>query len=178
VVPGREKSKIGLSLSDYTMGMVAYSIDPRKVWDRMIEAEVRSMYFAALASRYTLEKQCITFGSFFLASGAAVTIYGKSPSWVPLVFTTITALASAYSVAFGLDRRARTMANLQQEWSVLQYGYERLYRHLDDHNAEEVFDQLVERARKASDSTEAPYDEALIDKWTDRVYARYEQKAA
>jgi hypothetical protein len=144
----------------------------------MIEAEVRSMYFADLADRYTKHKQALTLVSFFLSSGAAVTIYGKAPSWVPLVFTAITALGSAYSVAFGLDRRARSMERLHQEWSTLQYGYERLYRHQDDENAEDTFDQLVERARKASDATEALFDEGLIDKWTDRVYARYQQEAA
>ena len=40
------------------------------VWENMLAAETRSLYFGDLATRYTRRKQCITGSSFFLSSVA------------------------------------------------------------------------------------------------------------
>ena len=37
-----------------------------RVWEKRVEAEVRSLYFADLANRFTVRKQIITGASFFL----------------------------------------------------------------------------------------------------------------
>jgi hypothetical protein len=56
-----------------------------QVWENMLAAEVRALYFADLASRYTRQKQIITGLSFFLSSWAAATIIAQSSTWVPVV---------------------------------------------------------------------------------------------
>jgi len=41
----------------------------KRVWDNMLAAETRALYFGDLASRYTRQKQWIAGISFFLSSG-------------------------------------------------------------------------------------------------------------
>lgn len=152
--------------------------ESRRVWERMAEAEVRSLYFANLASRYSKQKQIITGISFFLSSGAAATLIGKLPSAVPLALSSVVAIVTAYSMAVGLDRRIAELSNLHSEWNQLTAEYEHLWNHWQDDDASAVLDELVRKAREASESaTEMPYDEDLIKKWSTIVYARYSQAA-
>jgi len=83
-----------------------------KVWAGLLSAEARSLYFGDLASAYTRKKQWINGASFFLSSGAAASIIGKSPPWVPLTLAITSALSMAYAMAVSLDRRIATMAKL------------------------------------------------------------------
>lgn len=147
----------------------------KRVWEKMIEAEVRSLYFGDLAARYTKQKQIITGVAFFLSSGAAATLASKTNYWFPLSMSALSALLTAYSIAVGLDRKVATMAKLHSLWSQLEAGYDRLWNHWYEEDAEKQFKELLKRGREASEmgTTEAPYDERLIDKWEDRVYARY-----
>lgn len=152
--------------------------ETKRVWERMAEAEVRSMYFASLASRYSKRKQIITGVSFFLSSGAAATLIGKLPPAVPLILSLIVALVTAYSMAIGLDRRIRTLSDLHFQWNQLNSEYEHLWNHWQDDDAETVLDELLRKARDASElATEMPYDEDLIKQWSSRVYSRYSQPA-
>lgn len=59
----------------------------QQLWERKISAEVRSLYFAEMASRYSRRKHVITFVTFFLASGAASSILAKADPWIPLVLS-------------------------------------------------------------------------------------------
>ena len=153
----------------------------RRVWEKMVEAEVRSFYFADLASRYTRYKQIISGATFFLSSGAAASVIGRSPNWVPVVLALLSALASAYSIAVGLDRRASALAKLHADWNALQSGYERLWNHWYEDSAEQTWEELRKQAHSVSDraTTEAPRpDDKLIDEWAKTVYSRYGQAAA
>jgi hypothetical protein len=145
------------------------------VWEKMLAAEVRSMYFAELASCHTRYKQIITGAAFFLSSGAAATMAAKAPLWAPLAMAIVTALLTAYSMAVGLDRRSRTMAELHAEWNRLNADYERLWNHLDDADADARIEELRKRAREASErATELPFNEGMMQKWEKRVFSRYE----
>src|SRR5579863_2635903 len=147
-----------------------------RVWERMVEAEVRSLYFADLAHRYTWRKQLIAGVAFFLSSGAAATIIAKAPSWVPILLSIVVALASAYSMAVGLDRYISGMAKLHYGWNHLAVSYERLWNHWRDEDAEQVLEDLVKQGMEMSEkATEMPYQEKLIDKWRDVVYQRFKQ---
>jgi hypothetical protein len=147
-----------------------------RIWQKMVEAEVRSLYFADLASRYTKRKQIITGISFFLSSGAAATVVAKLPWWVPVTLSLIVAVASAYSIAVGLDRCIKTLSKLHSEWNRLSADYERLWEHWFDDDAEQVLTELQKRARDASEmGTEMPYNEDSRDKWENLVYSRFNQ---
>ncbi|MBI3697789.1 MAG: hypothetical protein HY238_23525 [Acidobacteria bacterium] len=148
-----------------------------RVWESLVKAEVRSLYFGDLASRNTKRKQIITGVSFFLSSGAAATLAAQSPSWIPLVMSGVVAVLIAYSIAVGLDKAAATMAKLHYTWNQLAADYDHLWDHWDEDDAEEVLGELVRRSRDASElgTTEAPYNPSLLEKWTEHVYAQYNQ---
>jgi len=150
------------------------------IWEKMVEAEVRSLYFGDLAAYYTRNKQVITGLSFLLSSGAAATVAARTSFWFPLVTSAISAALSGYSIAVGLDRKAATMAKLHSSWNELHSGYERLWYHWGDDDAEAQLDALQKQESSASEtgSVEAPYDVPRIEKWAQLVYERYERRAA
>ncbi len=147
----------------------------QRVWENMLASQTRSLYFAELASRYSRTKQIITGASFFLSSGAAASIIGKLPPWIPLGLATLVALASAYSMAVGLDRKIGTMAKLHSAWNQISADYERLWNHQADDNAEEELEQVVRREKDPSElaTTEAPYNPELLGKWQTHVFKMY-----
>lgn len=146
-----------------------------EIWNNRIEAEVRSLYFADLTARYTKRKQIITGLSFFLSSAAAATVVGKTPWYVPVVLSSVVAMATAYSIAVGLDRKVTMLAKLHSEWSSLAYEYGELWPQWYRDDADNIASALVKRARDASTlaTTEAPYDSKAMDKWSDHVYSAY-----
>ena len=150
------------------------------IWERQIAAEVRSLYFADLASSYTKQKQWITGASFFLASGAAATLLAKSPFWVPLVLACVTALLSAYSVARGLDGATRTMSKFQFSWSELASAYEALWNDVHSPTALTRLEALIARERDLSSqaSTEAPNDQKRLTYWQLEVFKQHHLAAS
>ncbi|MSV35924.1 MAG: hypothetical protein EXQ47_10055 [Bryobacterales bacterium] len=144
-----------------------------QVWENMLAAEARSLYFGDLAARYTRRKQWITGASFFLASGAAATVVARASEWVPGILALSVALANAYSMAVNLDRKTKTMSTLHASWNRIGADYGRLWSHTYSDDAEEQMYEIVERAREASElaTTEAPNDQKLLGKWQDRVFA-------
>jgi hypothetical protein len=145
------------------------------VWESMIEAEARALYFADLASRYARQKQIITGLSFFLSSGAAATVIAKSPSWIPIVLALISAGLNAYSLAVSLDRKVGTMAKLHSAWSRIATEYDRLWNHTYEENAESELDRIIQLEKEPSElaATDAPNDQELLGKWQDRVFNMY-----
>ena len=140
----------------------------------MLAAETRALYFADLASRYTRAKQWITGVSFFLASGAAASLVGKLPQWVPLVASAVVAVLSAYSIAVGLDRKAATMAKLHSAWNAISLEYEQLWNHAFSDDAEQLY-SVFQREKEPSElaATEAPNNQKLPGKWQERVFDMY-----
>jgi hypothetical protein len=157
--------------------MALTQLQADRAWERMAEAEVRSLYFADLAARFAWRKRAIMGFSFLLSSGAAATLAAKMPDVIPLIMAGVTALLTAYSIASGIDKAALTMSKLHSQWNHLAADYERLWSHWYEDDAEQVYESLVKRAREASElgSTEAPYNEKLLEKWRAHVYQQYEQ---
>ena len=146
-----------------------------RVWQNMLGAETRALYFGDLAASYTRRKQWITGVSFFCSSGAAAAIVARAPTWVPLLLSVIVAVNAAYAMAVNLEARIATMAKLHAAWAALAASYDQLWNHVRDDGAEEQFEQLVAREREASELavSSAPYDEQRMGKWQDRVIAMY-----
>lgn len=146
-----------------------------QVWENMLAAETRSLYFGDLASRYTARKQWITGLSFFLSSGAAATLIAQAPGWVPIVLSLAVAIMTAYSIAVGLDRKIAVMAKLHSAWDRISQEYNQLWNHTNDADAEQRLIQIVERSREPSElaTTDAPNDQKLLGKWQDHVFALY-----
>jgi hypothetical protein len=146
-----------------------------RVWEGMLTAEARSLYFGDLASRYTRQRQWITGLSFFFSSGAAATIIAKSPLWVPVVLAVLSAGATAYAMAVNLDRRIATMAKLHSAWSQIATTYDHLWNHASDVDAEGQLEKIMESEKEPSElaTMEAPNDQKLLGKWQGRVFSLY-----
>lgn len=147
----------------------------RRVWEGLLSAETRALYFGDLATRDTRRKQWITGLSFFLSSGAAATIIAAAHPAVPATLASGVAVLTAYAVAVNLDGRVRTMADLHASWSQIAALYDRLWSHVHDDDAEAQLDRIIERERKPSElaATGAPYDEDLLLKWEQKVFEMY-----
>jgi hypothetical protein len=142
-----------------------------RVWEKMLEAEVRSYYFGDLAARSTKCKQWITAALFFLSSGAAATLAARLPALLPIALSSIAAVLTGYSIAADLDKQAYRMSKLHADWNRIADEYDRLWSNWYASDAEAQFDEILKRARDASElGTDAPYDERLIEKWQDRVF--------
>jgi hypothetical protein len=144
-----------------------------EVWDEMLASESRSLYFADLASRYTVQKQWITGASFFLASGAAATVVGKAPEWLPATLAVVVALVTAYSIAVNLDGKIKTMCSLHSMWDRIATDYTDLWSNVHSDEAQDRLRRIVEMSRTASEMavSEAPNDQKLLAMWQDRVFA-------
>ena len=101
--------------------------------------------------------------------------YWQAPQWVPLVLSGGVALASAYSMAVGLDKKIGTMAKLHSAWSQIAVDYDRLWNHTADTDAEAQLDQIIRREKDLSElaTTDAPNDQKLLGQWQDRVFSMY-----
>lgn len=146
-----------------------------QVWEGMLSAEARSLYFASLASRYTRQKQLITGLSFFLSSGVVVGLLAKLPNVITLMAALLVALLNAYSVAVGLEKKIGTMVKLHSRWQEIATGYSDLWSRTYEEDAKNKLAQIVKMERDPSElaAVEAPNDEALMGKWQDRVFASY-----
>jgi len=146
-----------------------------RMWESMLAAEARSLYFADLAANYTHQKQWITGLSFFLSSGAAATVISKAPSWVPIVLALTAAGINAYSIAVNLDRKIGTMVKLYSAWNHIATEYERLWNHAYDEDAESRLAAIIQQEREPSGlaATDAPNNQKLLGKWQDYVLRMY-----
>jgi hypothetical protein len=145
----------------------------RSVWEHLIAAETRALYFADLTTRTTRRKQLITALTFLLSSGAVATLVAKMPPSVAIVQALIAAVLSAYSMAANLDGRIATLAKLHASWGQLAVAYDRLWQHTADADAEEQLYRLMDREEEPSTvaATSAPYDVRLLELWEGRVFA-------
>ena len=151
----------------------------KRVWEKMLGAEARSLYFGDLAAAYTRRKQVITATSFFLASGAAAALIAKLPGFVPLLLALLVALITAYSLAVNLDRGIVGMTKLHCQWNQLAADYEHLWNHWQDADAEILLNDLQKRAGEASEiAIEMPYNADALDRWQRIVFSRIPTAAA
>jgi hypothetical protein len=149
-----------------------------RVWENLLAAETRSLYFGDLTTRYTRQKQWITGASFFLSSGAAATLIAKAKDWLPLILATGTALITAYAMAVNLDGRTATMAKLHLLWNQIAADYDRLWNHAYDEDSESQLEEIFGRERDASElaATDAPDKPKLLAQWQQRVFALHRLK--
>jgi len=109
------------------------------------------------------------------SDGAAASLIGKAPEFVPTVLSLVVAGMTAYSIAVGLDRKTATMAKLHSAWSRISQEYNRLWSHAGDDDAGDQLERILEMSREPSElaTTDAPNDQKLLEKWQDRVFALY-----
>src|SRR5436190_24402932 len=93
-----------------------------RVWEGMLGAEIRSLYFADLSARYHRHQRLSTWGSLALSSGAAVSVLATLPeylSWLRPALTLGTAGLSAWTIAMQNQKFAIDAAELHSRWNRL-----------------------------------------------------------
>ena len=141
-------------------------------WERLISAETYALYFGNLASRYSAQRQFVTFVSFFFSSGAAVTALSRLPFWVPTAFSLVVVITTAYSVAIGLESKIKSMAKLHYSWMVLAHEYTQLWERTWADDADTLLYDLMRREQDLSllATTDAPNDSEMMLKSQLRIF--------
>ena len=143
-----------------------------EVWKRQLAAQVRSLYFGELASKYAQKKQWITFATLFLSSGAAGSLLAKSPVFIPTALSVVVALLTAYTIAVNLDITIRSMAKLHTSWSEVAQSYQQLWDNVHVEDAQPIYDSLMRRERELGElgATDAPNDQKRLAYWQNYVH--------
>jgi len=145
----------------------------RDVWESMIRAETRSLYFADLALKTTRRKQWIAGSVLFLSSGAAVSIVAKAPVWVATGLSLVVAATTAYSIFANLDAATGTLTKLHIQWQQICTDCEQLWSHTYSDDAEDRLQAIRQREKESSVlalTSAAPYNEKEMIKWERRVF--------
>lgn len=87
----------------------------KRVWEGMLESEVRANYFADLSHRYYARQWNATWATLFCSSGAAVSVLANVPenlTWLRAVLALAAAGLSGYSVVMQNQKMAVDSADL------------------------------------------------------------------
>ena len=145
------------------------------IWRKMVEAEVRSLYFGELSNQYSRRQRWILSLSFLLSSGAGITALGQATSvWVPGLLALAAAALIAYSIEFSLVDQTAEMAKLHSSWNRLADDYERLWHRWYEDDAERILGERQHRAAELSEAgMKAPYKRDRVEYWGKHVYSSY-----
>ena len=145
----------------------------RRVWERMLAAEIRANYFADLASRLHHYQRTATWATLVLSSGAAVSVMAALPAefaWVRVILTLAVAAVSIYSVVRQNQKFAVDAADLHQRWDRLAREYESVWENIYTEDALARLNAIEERESEVSKSSSAfRYDEKRMLKWENHV---------
>ncbi len=144
----------------------------KQIWENMISAETRALYFADLARIITVRKQWITATSFFLASGAAAELIAKGPAWIAAASTGLVAMISAYSMAVNSDKNIATLTQLHAGWANIADDYQYLWNHVYSDDAESRMLAIQEQEKKYSEMAVSgiPYKPKRLKKWENHIF--------
>lgn len=150
-----------------------------RVWDGMLLAEMRALYFADLAVRYNRWQRALTLLTLFLSSGAFVTMIAKLPENLPYkeliapLFALTAAALSAYSFAAQIPKRAIDASDLSFRWLKLMSQYESIWENTQAADAFERLQKADEAVMEASKSShQIPYRKRIFSHWQDHVEAQ------
>jgi hypothetical protein len=104
------------------------------------------------------------------SSGAAATALTSAPDWAKLGFPLL-ALAGSFWLLFSRPNMlARDAADLHAGWNVVEAKYERLWNHLDEADAETIFNRIYDEANSLSKAgTKFPNKKKRLAYWLDQT---------
>ena len=154
------------------LGMLSET-QQKRVWEGMLEAEIRANYFADHSSHLHSRQRLATWATLLLSSGAAVSVLASLPadySWIRIVLTFATAGISAYSVAMQNQKFAVDAAELHLRWNRLAKDYENIWENVYADDAEDRLRVLDERASEISKAaTPFGYRKRAMLRWEEHV---------
>ena len=155
----------------------------QRVWEGMLAAEIRALYFADLAARYNARQAKATWATLVLSSGAVVSLLAALPEeyalWVRLALTVTTVIVSAYSLAAQIQKRALEASDLHERWHRVAAEYQAIWENVGALDAFERLQKVDNTVAELSTAShQIPYRERLMRKWQVRVQAEWKQRTA
>lgn len=146
------------------------------VWEEMLAAQMRALYFGELVTRYQRMDRILGVALLILTSGAATTILSRLPDpfyWITAFLTIASAAVSAWRLLARYSDYAARAADLNLQWDHLAADYERLWNNLYAEDAETRLAELQARGRELSKaSTHFPANRRMLIRWWDYVSAQ------
>lgn len=141
------------------------------LWEDLLSAEVRSLYYGDLAATFHKRQTFITGSTLGLSSGAVLAAVGKMPELAVILPLGI-AVLSIYGVVTQNLKRAIESADLHFRWNRIACDYQRIWdRQTEDDPG--VLDRLQAIAERSSEASKAgtvfSYDEKRMARWQDLV---------
>lgn len=156
--------------------------DQNRLWENLIGAETRSLYFAALVQTLRVRQRWLTGGSLILSSGAAITIFTSAlpeHAWVKGVLALLSAVFSAVSLVSANEKNAIEASDLSYRWQNLANSYQQLWSDMYAEDAPERLRELSdEEAKVSKSSTSLPNMVRLMEEAEDNVAMHYSRKLA
>ncbi|MBI3770600.1 MAG: hypothetical protein HY271_19190 [Deltaproteobacteria bacterium] len=154
----------------------------QRVWEGMLLAEMRALYFADLATQYNARQRHATWTTLVASSAAFASIIAHVPpeyGWIRVAATFFTAVLSGYSLAMQVQRRAVEASDLHYRWNQVGREYSAIWENVE---ASDAFERLQKAdtavAELSKVSLQLPYRKSLMEKWQRHVEAEWKQRNA
>lgn len=149
----------------------------QRVWEEMLSAEFRELYYADLATEYATKQRRATWATLILSSSAFASVIADLPAQLAIVRPVLalaTAVLSGYSLAMQTQKRTVDASDLALRWSKIAHEYGAIWENVfaDDAAAKlQRVDAATVEASKAGH--QLPHQPKRIAKWQDRVEAKW-----
>src|SRR3954453_19062589 len=102
------------------------------VWEALLDADYRSLYFGHLSSRLQSREQVITVIQGVLSSGTFIALIAKFQlGLVPPILSLLCVLLSIILINFKLGKSATLSASIYSKWSGVKNEYEVLWSEIE-----------------------------------------------
>jgi hypothetical protein len=141
----------------------------KRVWEEMVYANMRANYFGDLVGTYQNWDKWMRAGALVLTSGSVATLASdiEPLKWAVSIAATALSLWLFLSQYSTLSRDAN---DLTMSWQAIASRYERLWNHLEQPDAEEIFDKIFEDEGALSrQGAKFPQRDKSLNYWQDQA---------
>ncbi len=146
-----------------------------RVWEGMLEGEMRALYFGELVEKYQAKQRWATMITLVASSAAfASFVIGSIPAEVRPILTLLASAVSAYTLVAQNSRRAIDASDLHARWGRLAMEYQALWENVHADDAADRLRSITDREWDASKaSTSFPNDVKSLSRWQAYVQGRH-----
>lgn len=147
-----------------------------ELWRNWISAEIRSDYFADMATRYARWHSWLIWLTLFFSAGTLAAVIGGLPvNLAPLkpILALVTTALSLLSLVMQNPKKSAESADLHFKWNRLAEEYKSLWANPYSEDAESEYSSLVSREAEVSKaSLVIPNRPKIVEKWERHVLAQ------
>lgn len=152
----------------------------QRVWEGMLLAEMRALYYADLAVRSNARQRYATWATVVASSAALASVVTQVPEgygWIRPALALATALLSGYALAMQVQKRAVDASDLHYRWNLLAQEYGAIWENVYAEDGPERLRAADATAAEISEAShQLPYKKRLMAKWQEHVEAAWRQR--